>query len=159
MRFTLIKDLQKERAMVMSINILLLFTLLYLVSDIVVKAENFGITLSTLHTTLFGNTDEFIDPITRAAFLEHLHGEIFFMMMILLTLSAVFVRVSKKNSFSLWVVNLNLISVLLSLIALAVGYFYLRSFLAMYLATFFSWHILSFFMSLYALWRLNAAKI
>ena len=159
MRFTLIKDLQKERPMVMSINILLLFTLLYLVSDIFVEAENFGITLSALHTTLFGNADEFIDPITRAVFLEHLHGEIFFMMMILLTLSAVFVRVSKKNSFSLWVLNLNLISALFSLITLAVGYFYLSSFLPLYLATFFSWHILSFFMSFYALWRLNAAKI
>jgi len=156
MRFTLIKNIHKERSMVVMLTALLLSTLLYLGIDIFVKQSILGVTQTTLSATLFGDEQEFIEPISQASFLEYIHGEIFFMMMLLLTLSAAFIRVAKISFFALLTLNINLISALLSLLFLALAYFYSEIFVLLYLGSFFLWHALSVLMSIYALWRLHA---
>jgi len=159
MRFTLIKDLHKERSMVVMLTSLLLSILLYLCVDILVKSTSFGISLATLNTTLFGNAQEFAEPITRASFLEYIHSEIFFMMMLLLTLSAIVIRICKASAFALLSLNINLISALLSLLCLTLAYFYSASFLILYLSGFFLWHMISMYLCVYALWSLHAKTI
>ena len=105
MRFTLIKDIKRDNSMKPILNGLLLFTLLYLVSDIFVTYHSFGLFAEQLRTTLFGNEEEFIDPMSQALFLEYIHTQIFFMMMLLLTLSAVFARLCSKKRYMLLFIN------------------------------------------------------
>lgn len=137
---------------------LLLFTLLYLTVDILVKANTFGLFSSTISSTLFGNEEEFIEPLSNASFLEFIHTEIFFIMMILLTLSAIYARVSHKKSFSLWIINALLLTSLVSLMTLALSYYFSPLLLNLYVITFFIWHILAFYMASYSLWSLHFAK-
>ena len=136
---------------------LLFFTLLYLVSDIFVKNSGFGVFPSAVKSTMFGNEQEFLDPISKASFLEFWHVEIFFIMMIIFTLSAVYIRLSKASKSAIVVVNLMMISALASLISLPISYFFNPIFINMYVTTFFIWHILALFSSVYSLKRLHYA--
>ena len=154
MRFTLIKDLKQDSMMRPILSGLLLFTLLYLVSDIFVKNFSFGIFEESIKTTLFGNEDEFLDPLTTSSFLEFWHMEIFFTMMILLTLSAVFIRLSGAKGFNIIIVNAVMVSALISLVTLVLSFFVNAAFIQLYVLSFFMWHICAIYMSLYSLWRL-----
>jgi len=136
---------------------LLFFTLLYLVSDIFVKNSGFGVFPSAVKLTMFGNEQEFLDPISKASFLEFWHVEIFFIMMIIFTLSAVYIRLSKASKSAIVVVNLMMISAIASLISLPISYFFNPIFINMYVTTFFIWHILALFSSVYSLKRLHYA--
>lgn len=155
MRFTLIKDLKKEDSMRPILSGLLIFTSLYLMADVFVKHLSFGVSISSVKSTLFGNEEEFLDPITQSSFLEFIHTEIFFIMMILLTLSTVFIRISKNTKLNFIIMNATMISAILSLIALALSYYLSSYFIVVYIATFFIWHILSLYMSIHSLWKLN----
>lgn len=157
MKFTLINNIKQDKAMRLILTGFLGFILLYLVSDVLVKYSSFGIFPETIKTTLFGNEDEFIDPITTSSFLEFWHTEIFFMMMILLTLSAVFIRLAKKSRVAM--TNTLMISAILSLVTLALSYFADSSFVYLYVLTFFIWHLSAVYMIFYSLWKLYAKSI
>ncbi|MFT7004749.1 MAG: hypothetical protein ACJAWW_002114 [Sulfurimonas sp.] len=157
MKFTLIKDIKKDKAMSLILTGFLSFILLYIISDIIVKYFGFGISVDALKSTLFGNEDEFIDPLTKASFLEFWHIEIFFMMMILLTLSAVFIRLANKSR--VLVTNILMISSITSLITIALTYFVSDMFIYIYVLTFFIWHLSAIYMILYSFWKLYARSI
>ncbi|MBU1216130.1 hypothetical protein KJ870_05825 [bacterium] len=157
MRFTLIKDLKHDAIMKPVLGGLLFFILLYLVADLFVKQSSFGLTPNTVKATLFGNEEEFLDPLSKAAFLEFWHMEIFFSMMLLFTLSAVYIRMSEGSKKALVVVNLLFISTLVSLFSLFIAYFFKQNFVTFYLLSFHLWHITALFCSLYSLKRLYFA--
>lgn len=152
MRFTLISNIKQDKAMRLILSCFLVFVVLFLVFDIVVKYNSFGIFADKISVTLFGNEEEYIDPITKSAFLEFWHTEIFFIMMLLITLSAVFVRVAKKWVLS--TLNTLMISAIVSLCALALAFFMSKAFINIYVATFFLWHGAALYMSFYSLWKL-----
>lgn len=133
------------------------FILIFLISDILVKYFSFGITPDAISTTLFGNEEEFLDPITKSTLLEFWHTEIFFIMMILLTLSAIFIRLANKSKFI--VTNILMISAIFSLISLPSAYFISTDFINIYLLTFFIWHLCAIYMIFYSLWKLNDKSI
>ena len=158
MRFTLIKDLKQDKSMRPIMSGLLIFTLLYLVVDMFVKYNSFGLFSSAIKLTLFGDEEQFIEPLSRASFLEFIHTEIFFIMMILLTLSAVFARLASKKPSTLWIINATLLSSLVSLTTLGLSYFFGASLLNLYVLTYFLWHFLALYMASHSLWNLNFAK-
>lgn len=155
MKFTLIKDLKQDSLMKPILSGLLIFTLLYLIADIIVKNATVGIFITDITYSLFGNEEEFLDPMLQSTFLEFWHIEIFFIMMILLSLSAVFIRLSTMNIKNLVILNTTLLSAIVSLISIVMSYFVSDSFLIVYVMSFFLWHILSFYMALISLWNLH----
>ncbi|QOP45824.1 hypothetical protein [Sulfurimonas paralvinellae] len=158
MRFTLIKNVKQDKAMKPLLNSLLVFIFLYIIFDIFVKSHTMGLTSSQVNTTLFGNADEFLDPMNKSVFLEFVHMQIFFLMMLLLTLSAVFIRLLHQKRSTLLVMNLLMIFGLLCPVSLMVSYFYAPEFTTIYLFAFFTWHIVGFYMTLASFWELNIAK-
>ena len=157
MKFTLINNIQDDKAMSLILKGFLVFILLYLISDMLVMNSNFGISIESVNTTLFGDEDEYIDPLNEAAFLEFWHTQIFFIMMILLTLNTIFIRVAKRSRNTL--TNLLMISALTSLIFLPLAFYTSASFVALYIITFFIWHIVAIYMIFYSFWKLNAKSI
>lgn len=140
------------------LNGLLIFITLYLVFDIFVKNHTLGLSVHSVSTTLFGNADEFLDPMNKSVFLEFIHMQIFFLMMLLLTLSAVFIRLLHKKTNSILIMNLLMLFGILTPLTLTAAYFYSAEFIGLYLVCFFSWHIIALYMSLKSLWELNFAK-
>ena len=152
MKFTLINNIKQDKAMKLILTGFLSFILLYLISDITVKYFSFGILPDAINITLFGSEEEFIDPITKASFLEFWHIEIFFMMMILLTLSAIFIRLANRSRVVM--TNTLMISAITSLITLALSYFASSFFIYIYVLTFFIWHLSAVYMIFYSFWKL-----
>jgi len=140
------------------LNGLLFFIFLYLLFDVFVKSHTMGLSTTTVSTTLFGNADEFLDPMNKSVFLESVHMQIFFLMMVLLTLCAVFVRLLHHKRNTILVLNIVMLFALLSPVALVAAYFYSAEFVGIYLFAFFTWHTLALYMTLDSLWELNIAK-
>ena len=133
---------------------LLLFILLFLSADILLKNEQIGLTPSHLSQTLFGNEEEYIEPVTEHFLLELIHSDIFFMMMTLLTLSAVYARLCQNRSMRVVNINATMITALLSILFLPLAYYLSAHFILPYIITFYSWHILALFMSMASLFYL-----
>jgi len=159
LRFTLIKNVKQDKMMRPLLNGLLFFMLLYIPFDIFVKSHTIGLSTTAIATTLFGNADEFLDPMNKSVFLEFIHTEVFFLMMILLTLSAVYIRLLHKKSATL-ILTINLLMgfALLTPIALTSAYFYSTEFVSIYIVSFFVWHCIALYMILRSFWELNIAK-
>ena len=157
MKFTLVKNIQKDSAMSLILKGFLLFILLYLIADVLVMNSSFGITVDTITTTLFGNEDEYIDPINEASFLEFWHTQIFFVMMILLTLNAIFIRVANRSR----VINTNIlmISAITSLISLVLAFYVSNFFINVYMWSYFIWHTMAIYMIIYSFWKLRAKSV
>ncbi|MDA7816648.1 hypothetical protein N9A28_00485 [Sulfurimonas sp.] len=157
MKFTLIKDIKKDSEMSIILRGLLMFILLYLIADIFVMSSNFGITSHTLNTTLFGDEDEYIDPIGSSAFLEFWHTQIFFIMMVLLTLNSIFIRLAKE--YKILITNIVMMSAILSLVCLPLSFYFSAVFVDLYIVSYFTWHITALYMVADSLWRLNAKSV
>lgn len=135
----------------------LFFILLYVVSDIFVMKSTFGISAEAVSSTLFGNEEAYIDPINEASFLEFWHTQIFFIMMILLTLSAVFIRVAKRSRNIL--TNALMATALISLISLPLAFYISKIFIDIYIVSYFLWHLVAIYMIFYSFWKLNARSV
>lgn len=157
MKFTVIKNLQKDSAMSLILKGFLFFILLYVVSDIFVMKSSFGISADAVSSTLFGSEEAYIDPINEASFLEFWHTQIFFIMMILLTLSAVFIRVAKRSRNIL--TNILMISALISLISLPLAFYTSKFFIDIYVISYFLWHLVAIYIIFYSFWKLNARSV
>lgn len=157
MKFTVIKNLQKDSAMSLILKGFLFFILLYVVSDIFVMKSSFGISAEAVSSTLFGSEEAYIDPINEASFLEFWHTQIFFIMMILLTLSAVFIRVAKRSRNIL--TNALMTTALISLISLPLAFYTSKIFIDIYIVSYFLWHLVAIYMIFYSFWKLNARSV
>lgn len=157
MKFTVIKNIQKNTPMSLILRGFLVFILLYLISDILVLKSSFGITFDSVNTTLLGNEELYIDAMNEASFLEFWHTQIFFIMMILLTLSSIFIRVASRRRVI--ITNTLMISAITSLISLALAFYFSNIFTYIYVVTYFLWHGVALYMISYALWKLNAASV
>jgi len=76
------------------------------------------------------------------------------MMMTLLTLSAVYARLCQNTSIRVVNINATMISALLTIVFLPLSYYISSLFILPYLITFYSWHILAFFMAVASLYYL-----
>ncbi|QOP42303.1 hypothetical protein [Sulfurimonas marina] len=158
MKFTLVKDLREDPVMKPILGLLLSFFLLYLVADFFVKYSGFGIFFEAVKNTLYGNAEEYLDPIDYAVFLEFWHTEIFFTMFVVFLLSTIFIRLFATRKIFLWLLNSFMISALLSLIFLPLSYFYHHNFFIYgFLFAFWSWHTLALLISVLSLKRLYFA--
>ncbi len=154
MRFTLIKDLKQDKMMKPILSGLLIFTILFLLADMLTKHYTFGILAPDIHFTLYGNEEEYLDPISKASFLEYWHIEIFFIMLVLLSLSAVFIRLCQNNIKNMIILNTVLIAALSSLIFLVLAYFVSDIFIYAYSISLILWHVLALYMAFFSLWNL-----
>ncbi|MBU0720249.1 hypothetical protein KJ877_02790 [bacterium] len=157
MKFTIIKDLSQDSMMKPILSGLLLFTILYLLSDIIVKHNSFGVLPNAIEMTLFGNEEEFLEGMGKTLFLEFWHVEIFFIMMVVFISSTIYTRLSNASKSAVVIVNIMMISSMISLISLPIAYFLSSYFISVYAVTFFIWHFLALYISLFSIKRLYYA--
>ncbi|MDA3946373.1 MAG: hypothetical protein PF439_06810 [Helicobacteraceae bacterium] len=154
MRFTLVKDIKNDTLMRPLLGGLLLFILLFVSADILLKSDHIGLTESKLTQTLFGNEEEYIEAVNEHFLLELIHSDIFFMMMTLLTLSAVYARLCQNRSLRIININVTMIAALLTIILLPSAYYVSAHFVLPYIVVFYIWHIMAFMMTLASLFYL-----
>ncbi len=133
---------------------LLLFILLFLSADIVLKNDHIGLTPTHLAQTLFGNEEEYVEPATEHFLLELMHSDIFFIMMTLLTLSAVYARLCQNKKLRLININITMTAALLSIIFLPLAYYLSAYFILPFIISFYTWHLMALMMTLVSLYYL-----
>lgn len=158
MRFTLVKSLHDDRLMRPLLTGLLLFASLFLIADIFLKRDHIGLNLVTLCATLYGDEETFTEPVSEHFMLELLHSDIFFMMMTLLTLSAVYARLCPIKRIAIVVINAAMLAAIADVVLLALAYYRGEAYLLPWLSAFWVWHIAALFMALASLLYLNVDR-
>lgn len=155
MRFTLVKDLRSDMLMRPLLSGLLLFTSAFLVADIFLKRDHIGLDRVTLSATLYGDEATFTEPVSEHFILELLHSDIFFMMMTLLTLSAVYARLCPVKRIAIVLINAAMLSAIADVVLLALAYFRGEAYLLPWMSMFWIWHVSALFMALSSLLHLH----
>ncbi len=158
MRFTLVKDLRKDALMRPLLSGLMLFTGAFLIADIFLKSQHIGLDTQTLSQTLYGNEALFAEPVSEHFMLELLHSDIFFMMMVLLTLSAVYARLCPFKRFAAVLINVAMLAGISDIVLLALAYFRGSAFILPWLGAFWIWHAAALFMAAASLVYLNIRR-
>lgn len=155
MKFTLNNDLKTNRLMRTMISGLLLFILMFLVFDIIYKAGQYGSSYAAVHALLYGNEEEFIDPITMTGLLEGVHADTFFAMMTLLCVCTVFSRVSDAHLRKIVLVNVTMLSALLAVLSPLLAFYFSELFIWVWFASLLLWHLCAALMSVESLWKVQ----
>ena len=125
---------------------LLVFITLFLLLDILLYHIQIGLSFENAITSILGNEEEFIEPILFDSLLVMIHSNLFFSMLILLILSAIWVRISKPNSKLF--LHLLFILAILAPVFLLLGYFFGTLAIKIWVVLFLLWHFLALLMSI-----------
>jgi len=154
MKFLLNKDLEYTsllRNLMAGVVFALFF---YFILDVVLHAYVLGLDVTTLSTTLFGNPDEFIEPILLDTLLLQVHIDLFMSLFSIMIVASIYIRLHSKKVMTKWLVHALFILGLLTPIFLMVAYFTNVWFITIWLVTFIVGHLLAMWMSLLILKRL-----
>lgn len=155
MKFTLNNDLHTKRLIRALVGGLLVFILLFLSFDILFKAGQYGSDYESVHSVLFGNEDEFIEPIAFSGLLEALHADTFFAMMTLLTVVAVYSRVVESRWRRITLINAAMICALAAIVSPLMAYYVSEHFIWVWMVSIAVWHLAAALMSVESLIRVH----
>jgi len=148
MKFLVTKDLAHSTLLghlILGVCIALFF---YLGSDIVLHAYILGDNLIALSNTLYGNVDEFIEPILLDSLLLQVHIDLFMSLFSIMILASIYIRLFSKRKITKQLVHFLFIFGLAAPISLLIAYFTSVGLIYTWLVCFFFWHLLGLGMSL-----------
>ena len=152
MKFLTTKSLKENPFLKNLLVGLIIFIILFLFLDIALYSEQIGLRFEDVKNRILGNEEEFIEPILFDSLLIMIHSNLFFSMLILLILSAIWIRVSKLNTFSKWILHLLFLMAIFSNVFLLLGYFYISFRVEIWVVLFWSWHFMAIFMAIYTMY-------
>jgi len=117
--------------------------LLYLGLDIVLHAYTIGLDKQSLQATLYGDVENFVEPILTDSLLLQVHIDLFMKLFAILILSAIYIRLYSSEEMTKWIVHLMFIMGMLAPLILILAYFVSALFTAMWLISFVLWHVLA----------------
>lgn len=158
MRFTLVKDLREDALMRPLLSGLLLFSGAFLIADVFLKRQHIGLDQQALSQTLYGNEETFSEPVSEHFLLELLHSDIFFMMMTLLALSAVYARLCPSKRLASTLINIAMLSAIADIVLLALAFYRGEGYIMPWLGAFWVWHAAALFMAAASLFYLYVQR-
>jgi hypothetical protein len=99
--------------------------------------------MHTISVTLFGDAENFIEPVLIDSLLLQVHIDLFMTLFALLILSSIYIRLYSDKVMTKWVVHVLFIMGMLAPATLVLAYFVSASFTAIWLISFVLWHILA----------------
>ncbi len=154
MKFLVTKDLEYS-TLIKNLMAGVVFALFFFfLLDVVLHSYVLGLDVSTLSTTLFGNPDEFIEPILLDTLLLQVHIDLFMALFSIMIVASIYIRLHSKKVMTKWLVHALFILGLFTPILLLVAYFTNVWFVTIWLVTFICGHLLAMWMSLLSLKKL-----
>lgn len=148
MKFLVSKDLAHSTLLSQLMSGVVCALFLYLVFDIVLHAYVVGLDVATISTTLYGNTEEFIEPILIDTLLLQVHIDLFMSLFSIMIVASIYIRLYSTKVMTKWLVHILFILGLLSPVLLMVAYFTTVGFIYVWIFSFILGHILGMAMSL-----------
>ena len=143
MKFLVTKDLAHSTLLSYLMGSVVFAILMYLGFDMVLHAYVIGLDLHSVSVTLFGDVENFIEPILIDSLLLQVHIDLFMTLFALLILSSIFIRLYSDKVMTKWIVHLLFILGMLAPVMLILAYFVGTFFAAMWLISFVLWHVLA----------------
>ena len=148
MKFLVTKDLAHSTLLgnlMAGVSIALFF---YLGLDVVLHAYVIGSDLTAITNTLYGNVEEFIEPILIDTLLLQVHIDLFMSLFSIMIIASIYIRIYSDKKVTKWLVHILFILGLLAPVFLLVAYFTSIGFVYVWLASFILGHLLGMAMSL-----------
>ena len=154
MKFLVTKDLAHSTLLSYLMGSVVFAILLYLGFDMVLHAYVIGLDMQSASVTLFGDVENFVEPVLIDSLLLQVHIDLFMTLFALLILSSIYIRLYSDKVMTKWVVHLLFSLGILAPVTLLLAYFVSASFTAMWLISFVLWHVLASIVALMILKKL-----
>ena len=147
MKFLVSKDLHANSNFTLLLGFYALMMLLYFIGDLFYMLNFFGTSTVEVLSTLKGNPDEFVEPLSLLSLLEHLHIALFLAILALFTTMAIILRINLSFTHKKIIILLSMSSLLISFLSLIGTYFLADVFVYGFILFSLLWH----FTGIYAL--------
>ncbi len=154
MKFLVTKDLAHSTLLTYLMSAVVCMLLLYIGFDTVLHAYVIGLDIHSVSVTLFGDVENFVEPILIDSLLLQVHIDLFMTLFALLILSSIYIRLYSSKPMTKWIVHLLFILGMLAPVTLILAYFVSALFTTMWLMSFILWHILASVVALMILKKL-----
>ena len=154
MKFVISKDLEHStllNTLMIGVSAALLF---YLLFDVILHGFIIGSDILSISNTLYGNADEFIEPILLDTLLLQVHIDLFMSLFTLMILSTMYIRLFSEEKTTKWLIHLLFIFGLATPLMLLVAYMGTLFFVYVWIFTFLAGHLLAIFFALRIMRRL-----
>jgi len=154
MKFLISKDRKPSVLLKLLMANVMVAILFYILLDIFLHAYILGFDIATVKANIFGDEENFIEPILLETLLLQVHIDIFMSLIAVMILSSVYIRYHSEQKQSKIFVHLFLFSALVSPIILLLSFFTNMMLVYLYIFMYALWHILAFIMASLNLKRL-----
>ncbi len=154
MKFLVTKDLAHSTLLTYLMSAVVCMLLLYIGFDAVLHAYVIGLDMHSVSVTLFGDVENFVEPILIDSLLLQVHIDLFMTLFALLILSSIYIRLYSSKAMTKWIVHLLFILGILAPVTLMLAYFVSALFTVMWLISFILWHILASIVAIMVLKKL-----
>ncbi len=154
MKFLVTKDLAHSTLLTYLMSAVVCMLLLYIGFDAVLHAYVIGLDMHSVSVTLFGDAENFVEPILIDSLLLQVHIDLFMTLFTLLILSSIYIRLYSSKAMTKWIVHLLFILGMLAPVTLILAYFVSALFTAIWLMSFILWHVLASIVALMILKKL-----
>jgi len=144
MKFLLTKELGHTKLLTTLMAAVVFFILLYLGFDVGLHAYVIGTDVHSVALTLFGDVENFVEPILLDALLLQVHTDLFMSLFSLLILTSIVIRLHGSRPIMRWAVHLVFVLGMLSVVLLLAAYFAGAWLIPVWIAVFVAWHVLAF---------------
>lgn len=154
MKFVINKDLEHSKllnTLMMGVSSALLF---YLLFDVILHGFIVGSDITTITNTLYGNIDEFIEPILLDTLLLQVHIDLFMSLLTLMILSTMYIRLFSEEKTTKWLIHLLFILGLAAPLMLLVAYMSSPYYVYVWIFMLSAGHLLAVFFALRIIKRL-----
>ena len=145
MKFVVSKDLEHTKllnTLMVGVSVALF---VYLLFDVILHGFVIGSDISTISNTLYGNAEEFIEPILLDTLLLQVHMDLFMSLFTLMILSTIYIRLFSEKKMTKWLIHLLFILGLITPVILLLAYLSSQFFVYMWIFTLISGHLLAMF--------------
>ena len=136
-------------------SFLLLF---YFIGDLFFLQHFFGDSPTSILSTLKGNEEEFIEPLSLLSLLEHIHISLFLGIMALFTTMAIVLRLDLRKGHKGTIIVLSMLSLLVASLSLIATYFVNNTFVYLFFGGTLLWHSMGVYALLLILKELLSKK-
>jgi len=148
MKFLVTKDLAHSTLLgnlMVGVSVALFF---YLGLDVVLHSYVLGSNLTSITNTLYGNVEEFIEPILLDSLLLQVHIDLFMSLFSIMIIASIYIRLYSDKRVTKWLVHTLFILGLFAPLFLIVAYFISMGIVYAWLISFVLGHLLGMGLSL-----------
>ncbi len=141
MKFLVSKDIHSNPDFRLLLGFYALMMFLYFIGDLFYLSHFFGSSTQEVLSTLKGNPDEFIEPLSLLSLLEHLHVSLFLAILALFTTMAIVLRIRLGHVHKKLIILIAMVSLLISFLSLTGTYFLHDVFVYGFVLSTLLWHL------------------